>query len=99
MSDTISKVPVLGDLPLLGGMFQYRTRSRTKTNLLVFLRPTVLRDGRQVDALTSERYDYIRGEQDRARAQGAATAVLPNVGGPSLPDRSPAAEAAPAQPK
>ncbi len=98
-SDTVSKVPVLGDLPLLGGLFQYKTRSRTKTNLLVFLRPTVLRDGRQVDAVTSERYDYIRGEQERARAQGAATGVLPNVGGAELPPRPPAAESVPAQPR
>lgn len=99
MSDTVQKVPVLGDLPLLGGMFQYKTRSRTKTNLLVFLRPTVLRDGRQVDALTHERYDYIRGEQDKARAQGTATSVLPNLGGPALPPLQPAPEPAPAQPR
>jgi len=90
MSDTVAKVPVLGDLPLLGGLFQYKTRSRTKSNLLVFLRPTVLRDGRQVDSLTSERYDYIRGEQDKARVQGAATGVLPDVGSPQLPPRGPA---------
>jgi general secretion pathway protein D len=99
MSDTIAKVPLLGDLPLLGGLFQYKTRARTKSNLLVFLRPTVLRDGRQVDSLTNERYDYIRGEQDKARAQGAATSVLPEVGGPALPPRAPAAEAAPTPPK
>ena len=50
VNDVVSKVPVLGDLPLLGGLFQYKTRSRTKTNLMVFLRPTVLRDGAQLNS-------------------------------------------------
>lgn len=90
-SDTTQKVPVLGDLPLFGPLFQYKTRSRSKTNLLVFLRPTVLRDGRSVDSVTNERYEYIRGEQDKARAQGAATNILPNVGGPALPPLAPSA--------
>ena len=61
--DTTDKVPYAGDVPVLGQFFRYDTRSRTKTNLLIFLKPTVLRtaaDGRQI---TSERYDYLRGEQ------------------------------------
>ncbi|EIL88494.1 type II and III secretion system protein [Rhodanobacter fulvus Jip2] len=62
----VSKVPVLGSIPLLGGLFRYNNHSRTKTNLMVFLRPTILRDSRGADALTGERYDYIRGEQLRA---------------------------------
>ena len=86
VNDVVSKVPVLGDLPLLGGLFQYKTRSRTKTNLMVFLRPTVLRDGAQLNSLTSERYDYIRGEQANARAQSAASPVLPTVESPMLPN-------------
>lgn len=86
VNDVVSKVPVLGDLPLLGGLFQYKTRSRTKTNLMVFLRPTVLRDGAQLNSLTSERYDYIRGEQANARAKSAASPVLPTVESPMLPN-------------
>ncbi len=59
------KVPILGDIPIAGALFRYDARSRTKTNLMIFIKPTVLRtsaDGREI---TSERYDYIRGEQDR----------------------------------
>ncbi len=59
----VSKVPLLGDIPIVGGLFRQNTRSRTKTNLMVFLRPTVLRDAQRADAVTSDRYDYIRGEQ------------------------------------
>ena len=62
----VSQVPVLGKIPVLGGLFRYNNHSRTKTNLMVFLRPTILRDAQGTDALTSERYDYIRGEQIHA---------------------------------
>jgi general secretion pathway protein D len=62
----VSKVPVLGSIPVLGGLFRYNNHSRTKTNLMVFLRPTILRDSQGANALTSERYNYIRGEQLRA---------------------------------
>jgi general secretion pathway protein D len=65
LTDGSDKVPGLGDVPLAGQMFRYDARKREKTNLLVFLRPTVVRsfvDGREI---TSERYDYLLGEQMR----------------------------------
>ena len=99
VNDVVSKVPVLGDLPLLGGLFQYKTRSRTKTNLMVFLRPTVLRDGAQLNSLTSERYDYIRGEQANARAKSAASPVLPTVESPMLPNFPSAGSPRPIKPE
>src|SRR4029077_14694681 len=52
VKDGVEKVPVLGDLPLLGQLFTYKTRAQTKTNLMVFLRPTVLREGKSSEALT-----------------------------------------------
>lgn len=61
----VNKVPVLGDIPWLGGLFRYETRDHSKTNLMVFLRPAVLRDAKSSQALSSERYDYIRAEQGR----------------------------------
>ena len=88
LSDGIEKIPVLGDIPGIGGLFQYRTRSHTKTNLMVFLRPSVLRDAMRADGFTSERYDYILGEQGKVRP--AASAVLPEMEPPSLPARLPA---------
>jgi len=86
VNDGIEKVPVLGDLPLLGGLFQYRTRSRSKTNLMVFLRPTVLRDPQRAGPLSAERYDYIIGEQQKV--QPAPHPALPDIQSPTLPLRS-----------
>jgi len=57
------KVPVLGDIPVLGAMFRYETRKRTKTNLMVFLRPQIIRDSAGYQGVTADRYDYIIGEQ------------------------------------
>jgi len=60
-----NKVPLLGDIPIAGALFRYDSRARTKTNLMIFIKPTVLRTGADGRPLTSERYDYLRGEQER----------------------------------
>jgi general secretion pathway protein D len=78
-----SKVPILGDIPYLGNLFKYKTRNRDKTNLMIFLRPYVLRDGKAANQLTGERYDYIRNEQSNALRDGES--LLPPTGGPLLP--------------
>ena len=57
-----SQVPLLGDIPVVGGLFRYENRGRRKTNLLVFLRPYVVRDESTSNALALDRYDYIRGQ-------------------------------------
>jgi general secretion pathway protein D len=57
-----SQVPILGDLPLVGQLFRYENRARRKTNLLVFLRPYVVRDETTSSSLAMDRYDYIRGQ-------------------------------------
>jgi general secretion pathway protein D len=95
--DGLEKIPLLGDIPVLGALFQYKTRSRTKTNLMVFLRPTVLRNAEGADPLTSERYDYILGEQSKAKR--APSSVLPEVVSPTLPPRQPPAPADAIQPQ
>ena len=64
-TDNNEKVPLIGDLPLLGGLFRYDTRQRVKTNLMVFIKPTVVRGPHSADALTQDRYDYLIGEQQR----------------------------------
>jgi general secretion pathway protein D len=56
-------VPLLGDIPYLGALFRYETRNRKRTNLMIFLRPVVLKDERAAASLTADRYEYIRGEQ------------------------------------
>ena len=85
VKDGVEKVPLLGDIPVLGALFTYSTRSRTKTNLMVFLRPTVLRDAQRADSLTSSRYDYILGEQNKAAP--APNPPLPDMEAPTLPPR------------
>ncbi|MCK0511170.1 type II secretion system secretin GspD [Aromatoleum buckelii] len=57
------KVPLLGDIPFAGSLFRYDTRRRTKTNLVVFLRPVILRDRDSYSTITNARYDYIIGQQ------------------------------------
>jgi len=66
-STTRSKVPLLGDIPLLGALFRSETRERKKTNLMVFLRPVVMRDQAASNRVSLDRYDYIRGEQQAAQ--------------------------------
>jgi general secretion pathway protein D len=83
-TDTVvEKVPVLGDIPLLGLLFRYETRRQTKTNLMVFLRPIVVRDAAAYGPITSERY---RQSQEAQRAtKPEPHPVRPDVEPPVLP--------------
>ncbi len=60
---TIQKVPFLGDIPILGELFKSRGKSRVKTNLMVFIRPTILKDPNDARRFSSSRYGYIRDRQ------------------------------------
>ncbi len=62
----VQKVPLLGDIPILGALFRYKTRSYSKTNLMIFLKPTLVRNSEDSGTYSGERYDYIRGEQLKA---------------------------------
>lgn len=78
------KVPLMGDLPVVGNLFRSESRSRKKTNLMVFLRPVVVRDAAAADALMVDRYDAIRALQHSA--QPAPSVVMGSVNGaPLLP--------------
>jgi general secretion pathway protein D len=59
-----SRVPLLSSLPLIGHLFRYQSRSQQKVNLMVFLRPMILRDGNASSNLANERYDYLRARQN-----------------------------------
>jgi general secretion pathway protein D len=59
---TVAKVPILGDIPIAGKLFQSKGRSRDKTNLMVFLRPTIIRNAADARPLTQDRLDQIRIE-------------------------------------
>ena len=62
----VDKVPVLGDIPILGALFRYDTRKRVKTNLMVFLRPRVLRSADDSATLSQSRYEEILLKQRTA---------------------------------
>ncbi|MBI3903313.1 MAG: type II secretion system secretin GspD [Nitrosomonadales bacterium] len=83
VSNGEDKVPLLGDIPVLGNLFRYGTRHRTKTNLMVFIRPHVLRTAAAAQGLTQDRYDYLRGEE--GQGQMTSRAMLPDMAAPQIP--------------
>ncbi len=60
---TIEKIPLLGDLPVLGHLFTSKAKQRSKTNLMIFIRPTILRTAEDSRKLTEQRYGYVRLQQ------------------------------------
>jgi general secretion pathway protein D len=82
-ADNEEKVPLLGSLPLIGNLFKSQTRSRKKTNLMVFIRPVVVRDASATDSLSIDRYELMRGQQKNA--QPAQSLLLPINQGPQMP--------------
>ena len=83
LQDSVEKVPVFSAIPIIGNLFQYKTRSRVKTNLMVFLRPTIIRSNEQSMNLSGDRYDLIRNEG--IASQPERSVVLPNMADPQLP--------------
>ncbi len=81
------KVPGLGDVPVVGNLFKSESRSRKKTNLMVFLRPVVVRDATSTQALSMDRYDFMRTNQQLA--QPLNSAILPINESPALPAMAP----------
>ncbi|EGR2140023.1 type II secretion system protein GspD [Vibrio cholerae] len=81
-----SKVPLLGDIPLLGQLFRSTSSQVEKKNLMVFIKPTIIRDGMTADGITQRKYNYIRAEQLFRAEKGlrllddASVPVLPKFG-------------------
>ena len=84
------KVPGLGDVPWLGNLFKSEKRSRKKTNLMVFLRPVVVRDGAATDAFSMDRYDQMRAKQQQA--QPTLSTQVPVNESPIMPALAPKTE-------
>jgi len=83
-SGDTQSVPLLGDIPIAGQLFRYDARSRNKTNLLVFLRPRVLRSAEAANALTQDRYEFMRAVQQEQTLPGAV--LMPKQEAPVLPE-------------
>lgn len=91
-----NKVPLLGDIPLVGGLFNYEERNQNKVNLMVFLRPVVLRDAQASRSLSTDRYQYLRTEQGKfASPNSLVLDDLPKIQLPPLDPRISDALAAP----
>lgn len=82
---TQNKVPLLGDIPLLGHLFRYEGREWQKVNLMIFLRPVILRDSVASANLSNDRYDYLRKQQGRFEVP--ANVMLPDTPQVQLPKR------------
>lgn len=98
---TIEKIPLLGDIPGLGQLFRSRAKSREKTNLMVFIRPTILRNAEDARKLAERRYGYIRDQQLllRPNEEPSLDELVRDYMGAELPLPAPAAtDAAPAAP-
>ena len=71
-TESIEKVPLLGDIPGLGVLFRSKSRSKTKTNLMVFIRPSIIKSAADAQAIAADRYNYMR-------AAGMANSNDPNA--------------------
>jgi general secretion pathway protein D len=89
-----SKVPGLGDIPFFGNLFKSESRNRKKTNLMVFLRPVVLRDARATSNFSLDRYELMRSIQKEAQPDPNAALRVNNA--PVMPPQR-APDAAPGQ--
>jgi general secretion pathway protein D len=91
-------VPLLGDIPVLGNLFKSESRTKRRTNLMVFLRPIVMRSAEDASKLSLDRYDLIRAQQKES--QPTPSIVLPINEAPVLPpQRAASAPQAPSAPE
>ncbi len=95
-SERVNKVPGLGNIPVVGNLFKHRSSSRVRRNLMVFLRPVILRDGAVENSVTGSKYNYIRDEQLRVRE--GSDGLLPPEHKPVLPELQAIPPAGTAQP-
>ncbi|AEF99340.1 type II secretion system secretin GspD [Methylomonas methanica] len=82
VNEVVDKVPILGDIPLLGYLFQSTTTKVNKTNLMVFLRPQIIREGAQSTGVTYDKYNYMRQKQQQFNQDGLM--LMPNEQQPLL---------------
>ncbi len=84
VQESVSKVPLLGDIPVLGHLFKSTSTAKRKRNLIVFIRPTILRDSESMNRLSHSKYNFIRGEQLKQDDDGIDLMPFEKV--PMLPE-------------
>lgn len=82
-NESEQKIPILGDIPVLGHLFKSTNTTTAKTNLMVFIKPTIIRDGVTADGITQRKYNYIRAEQLYKADKGLR--LMPETEIPVLP--------------
>ena len=85
VNDTKTKVPLLGDIPIIGFLFRSENTTKSKANLMVFLRPTILRDHKDAAFVTNEKYNYLRGIESGAYNKEDGSFGLLDDAAPRLP--------------
>jgi general secretion pathway protein D len=85
LQETQQKVPVIGDVPLLGIPFRYNSSKHVKRNLMVFLRPVIVRDANTNSRITFDKYDYIRSQQQGYGQRRMPQTLMPNEPIPLVP--------------
>lgn len=83
VDESEQKIPLLGDIPILGHLFKSTNTTKGKTNLMVFIKPTIIRDGVTADGITQRKYNYIRAEQLFRADKGLR--LMPDADIPVLP--------------
>ncbi len=91
---TEQRVPFLGRIPLVGLAFKTRSARSTMNNLMIFIRPTILRDGVQAAVATDSKYNYMRDKQEKYNKNRELLPMLPGVKKPKLPPAPPIPESA-----
>ena len=84
VQESVQKVPLLGDLPIIGHLFKSTSNSTRKRNLMVFLKPTIITDSNVMNAMAKEKYNFIRADQLRKQEEGLALMRDENL--PILPE-------------
>ena len=84
VQESISKVPLLGDIPILGHLFKSTSSTKRKRNLMVFLKPTIVRDGATMNAISHRKYNYMRALQLKRQQEGIT--LMPSAETPSMPN-------------
>ncbi|MCG7954140.1 MAG: type II secretion system protein GspD, partial [Candidatus Thiodiazotropha endolucinida] len=85
LQQTEEKVPLLGDIPLLGALFRANKTTKVKRNLMVFLRPVVLRDAAVSTQIASDKYNYFRAQQLKMKQEGVS--LMDDEETPIMPPR------------
>lgn len=83
VQQTESKVPLLGDIPVLGHLFRSTSSSKKKRNLMVFIKPTIMRDGAVMNEVSQRKYNYMRAQQLAEQENGVT--LMPNASTPEMP--------------